>query len=143
MLDIPLPCPDLPQIPDDQWWSGEYEGPMDSVPDEWTVLFGCRECGHVAVYPGSHVGDRPLERLNQARFHNETNCFSVTLQCARLNCKAPATLYVNMRDGEAGKDLIRLLRSTFFAGNLPCGHEIMAIPEPFYRDAHRVMNRLW
>jgi hypothetical protein len=143
MLDIPLPYPDLPQVTDDQWREGEYESPMDSVPDEWTALFGCRECGHVAVYPGWHVGDKPQERANQARFHSETNCFSVRIQCAQQNCKVPATVYVNMHDGEGGKDLVRLLRSGFFLGNLPCGHQIIPIPEPYYRDAHRVLSRLW
>jgi hypothetical protein len=118
MTVIPLPYSHLPQIDHGQWYEEEYTGPMDSVPDKWSVLFGCRECGHVETYPGWHVGDSVVEKETQGVFHNETNCYSVKLQCARVECKL-AILHVNLKNDEAEKDLLRLLKSAFFVGQLP------------------------
>ena len=94
------------------------------------------------TYGTDLVSWRVFERNNRGRFHNETNCFSVKLQCARVDCKAPATLHVNLKDGEAEKDCLRLLKANFFDGLLPCGHQIMPIPDRYYVDPHRVMS-LW
>lgn len=138
-----LPYPDIPEVTEEQWRELGDTDPLESPPDEWTVLFGCRECGHVDTYAADDVALAPLERQQSARFHNETNCFSVELRCARIDCKAPAKLHVTLFAGESEKDLIRLLRSSHFDGLLPCGHQVLPIPELFYRDAHRVMSRLW
>jgi len=143
MAVIPLPYPDLPRTNHDQWCGQEYTSPMDTVPEEWSVFFGCRECGHVDTYPGWHVGDSLVEKESQGVFHNETNCFSVKLQCAKVSCKAPATLYVNLKDGEVAKDLLRLLKANFFGGLLPCGHQLMPIPDRYYVDCRRILSRLW
>jgi hypothetical protein len=140
---IPVPYPDIPEISEDQWKSGEFDDLPLSPPDEWTALFGCRECGHLDTYGATHVALGILERSNRGRFHNETNCYVVRLQCAKVNCKAPATLYVNLKDGETGKDLLRLLKSSFFDGLLPCGHQIMPIPDRYYVDPHRILEKLW
>lgn len=142
---ISLPYPDIPHVTEEEWKSlGDTdEDPLESPPDGWTIFFGCRECGHVDTYDFDSVGYGILERQQLAKFHNETNCFSVELQCALQSCKAPSKLHVTLFHNETERDLIRLLRSSFFHGLLPCGHQIMPIPEPFYRDAHRVMNRLW
>src|SRR5216684_2374884 len=122
---IPVPYSDIPEASEDQWNSGEYESLLVSPPDGWSVIFGCRESGHLGTYGVNDVGEGVLERSNRASFHNETNCFSVKLHCARVDCKAPATLHVNLKDGEAEKDLLRLLKAAFFDGLLPCGHPIM------------------
>jgi hypothetical protein len=100
-------------------------------------------CGHIETYPEWHVGDTLVEKETRGTFQNETNCYSVRLQCAKVNCKAPATLHVNLKDGEAERDLLRLLKTNFFGGSLPCGHTIMPIPDRYYTDPHRVLNRLW
>lgn len=138
-----LPYPDLPEVSEDQWSSGEYEHLLVSPSREWKGLFGCRECGHVDTYTDDHIGHRVLERTERVRLHGGTNYFSVRLQCSKLECRAPATLNVELRNGEAESDLLRLLRSSYFVGQLPCGHPIMKIPDCFYRDPHRLMNRLW
>jgi hypothetical protein len=143
LLDIPLPYPGLPQTNHDQWCGQEYKSPMDSVPDGWSIVFGCRECGHVDTYSEDWVGDSLVEKETQGVFHNETNCFSVRLQCARVNCKAPATLHVNLGDGETEKDLLKLLKANFFGGLLPCGHQLMPIPDRYYVDPRRILTRLW
>lgn len=140
---IPLPCPDIPEISEDQWQSGEFEDQPVSPPDTWLALFGCRECGHLDTYGATQVALGALERLNRGKFHNETNCYVVRLQCARVDCKAPATLHVNLRDGETEKDLLRLLKSSFFDGLLPCGHLIMPIPDRYYVDPHRILEKIW
>lgn len=140
---IPLPYPDIPEVSEDQLNLAERESLLVSPPDEWCVLFGCRECGHVDTYYAYEVSEGDLERSNRARFHNETNCYSVQLQCAKADCKSPATLYVDLKQGENEKDLLRLLKSNFFEGSLPCGHPIMPIPDRYYVDPHRVINRLW
>lgn len=141
--NIPVPYPDLPEVSEDQWNDLEDEGPLVSPPDGWTIIFGCRECGCVCIYGVDDLGEQLLERSYRVRLHNETNCFSVKLQCAKVECKAPATLHVNLRDGESERDLLRLLKTNFFDGLLPCGHQIMPIPDRFYVDPHRVMSRLW
>ena len=138
---IPVPYSDIPEASEDQWNSGEYESLLVSPPDGWSVIFGCRESGHLGTYGVNDVGEGVLERSNRASFHNETNCFSVKLQCARVDCKAPATLHVNLKDGEAEKDLLRLLKAAFFDGLLPCGHPIVPIPDRYYVDPHRVLSR--
>jgi hypothetical protein len=38
----------------------------------------------------------------------------------------------NLEDGEAAKDLLRLLKANFFDGLLPCGHQLMPIPDRYY-----------
>ena len=140
---IPVSYPETPEISEEQWDSGEYEHLLSLPPAGWSVMFGCRECGHLGLYDSDSVGEGLLERSNRAKFHNETNCFAVRLRCARIDCKAPSTLYVNLKEGEAENDLLRLLRSGFFDGLLPCGHQIMPIPERYYVDPHRVIDRLW
>jgi len=141
---IPLPYPDIPEVgTEDQWSSEEYESQLVWPPDEWCVLFGCRECGHLDTYGARNVSEGNLGRTNRAKFHNETNCFSVRLQCAKVDCKVPATLYVNLKQGENEKDLLRLLKSSFFDGLLPCGHQIMPTPDRYYVDPHRILERLW
>jgi hypothetical protein len=138
-----LPYPDLPEIAKEQWLSGEYELLLVSPSHDWKALFGCRECGHVDIYTEDDIGHRLLERSERVRLHGGTNYFPVELQCAKLTCKAPATLNIELRNGESEPDLLRLLKSSYFVGQLPCGHPIMPIPERFYRDPHRLMNRLW
>lgn len=140
---IPVPYPDIPEVSEELRQSGEVDNLIVSPPDGWSAVFGCRECGHLAVYSANDVGEGVLERSNRATFHNETNCFSVKLQCTNINCKAPATMHSNLKDGESAKDLLQLLKTNFFDGLLPCGHLIMAIPERYYLDAHRVLARLW
>ena len=117
---FPIPYPNIPEVSEDQWRSGEYEDRLEWPLDEWRVLFGCRECGYVATYDADALGETILERNNQANFHNETNCYSVQLQCAKIDCKAPAKLHVNLKDGEGAKELLRLLKESFFDGALPC-----------------------
>jgi|ERR1700722_19249900 len=140
---ILLPYPRLPLITEDQWSAGEFEGPMDTVPETWSVLLGCRECGHVEVYPWWHVGESIVQKETQGVFHSDANCFSVRLQCAKISCKSPGTLHVNLRDRENEKDLLKLLKSGFFDGKPPCGHPIMPIPDRYYVDPRRVMTCLW
>ena len=140
---IPLPYPDLPGITEDEWRNLGDKNPIVLPPDGWKVLFGCRECGHLDTYDADSVGENVLERQQSGRFHNETNCFSVKLRCARIDCKVPATLHVNLGDGETEKDLLRLLKANFFDGLLPCGHQIMSIPDRYYVDPHRILSRLW
>jgi hypothetical protein len=141
--DIPLPYPDLPLTDHDHWTAGEYESPMETIPDEWKITLGCRECGHVETYPGWHVGDWLVERPTRGKFHNDANMFSVGMRCAKMDCKAPATLHTNLKDGEVEKEFLGLLKQAFFHGSLPCGHQIMPIPECYYADPHRVLSRLW
>jgi hypothetical protein len=140
---IPLPCPDLPQTNHDLWCGQEYKSPTESVPDGWNLLFGCRECGHIEIRVEDHIGHWLVEKETQGKFQNETHCFSVKLQCAKIDCKAPATLHVNLKDGEGANDLLRLLKTNFFGGPLPCGHQIMPVPDRYYVDPHRVLNSLW
>jgi hypothetical protein len=140
---IPLPYPDTPEVSEDQWSSGEYEHLLALPPDGWSAIFGCRECGHLDTYGADQVGEGVLERSNRAKFHNETNCFSVQLQCAKVKCKAPATVYVNLRERENERDFLRLLKTSFFDGLLPCGHQIMPIPDRYYVDCRRILSRLW
>lgn len=140
---IPVPYPDLPQTTYDRLCEQEYESLLVSPPDGWNAVLGCRECGHVDTYPGDHMGETLVEKMTQGVFHNETNCFSVKLQCARADCKAPATLHVNLKDGETEKDLLRLLKANFFGGVLPCGHQVMPIPDRYYVDCRRILSRLW
>jgi hypothetical protein len=116
--DLRLPYPDLPEVTDSQWREGQYTGPMDSLPDGWTVVFGCRKCGHVDIYDVDWVGETFVQKRNRGRYHNETNCFSVRLQCARLDCKAPTTLHTDLEDKEGAPDLIQLLRKGFFHGTV-------------------------
>jgi hypothetical protein len=139
-----LPYPDIPHVTEEEWSEALDIDPLELPTDEWTIFFGCRQCGYVDTYYGHSLAISSLERQQLAQFHNETNCFSVELQCARIDCKSPAKLHMTLFSGKSEKDLIRLLRLPDFCwGDLPCGHQIMPIPEPFYRNAHRVMNRLW
>lgn len=135
---IPLPYPDLPEITEAQWKSTEDVDLLKLPPDTWTSIFGCRECGLIHIYDTEAIEEHLIERVSRGRYHNDANCFSVELQCANLNCKSPARLHVNMKDGEHEKDLLRLLKSSFFHGCLPCRHDLMPIPDRFYRNVHRV-----
>jgi hypothetical protein len=124
---IPVPYPNTPEISEDQWNSGDYESLLVLPPEGWSLVFGCRECGHLGTYGANDVGEGIIERVNRASFHNGTNCFSVKLQCARIECKISATMHVNLQDGEAEKDLLRLLKTSFFDGLLPCGHPFLIL----------------
>ena len=143
MKPIRIPYPSIPQTNHDQWSGTEYISPLVSPPDSWRVLLGCRECGLIGTYSEEDLGESVVEKTTLGKFQSETNCYSVELRCAQAACKSPSILHADMKDGETERDLIRLLRANFFHGALPCGHELMPIGEALYRDAHRVMNRLW
>lgn len=140
---ILLPYPRLPEVEEAEWRGGEYTGPSDSVPDGWHIVFGCRKCGHVGIYDAEFVGDSLVQKPNRGVFHSETNCFSVQLQCATIDCKSLATMYAVLESGENETDLIDLLKTGFFRGTLPCSHPLMPMPAERYRDPHRVLHSLW
>jgi hypothetical protein len=142
MENLLLPFPDLPEITEAQCSEQEYKGPMDSVPDGWSIVCGCRKCGHVDIYDADWLGESVVPKRVQAKYRSDTNCFCVQLQCARLDCKTPATLHTNLEYKEGAPDLIHFLRQGFFHGTLPCGHPLMPLPYELYRDCHRI-QRLW
>jgi hypothetical protein len=50
-------------------------------------------------------------------------------------------MYAHIESGGSAKYL-QLLRSGFFQGKLPCGHDIAAVPEKRYK-IEKVTVRLW
>lgn len=138
---IPLPYPDLPQTDADRAFRPGNTSQLEFPSDEWSAIFGCRECGRVDTYHGQDVEANIALRQSEGRYHNDATCFCVELRCGEVHCKAPATLYVDTPN-EAEASLLGLLRASHFRGRLPCGHEIAPIPRDFYK-IRRIVSRLW
>jgi|SRR5579859_7649054 len=138
---IHLPYGELPRTTLDRLFGIEVEDQISWPPDEWRATFGCSKCGLV----NNCAADDVLAssgRYGDARgYHDAATLFAATFPCGKLHCKAPAIMYANIESGGAVKYL-RLLRSGFFQGKLPCGHDIAAVPEKYYK-IERVTERLW
>jgi hypothetical protein len=140
--DLLLPFPELPEITEGQWSAQEYKSLMDSAPDGWNIVFGCRKCGHVGIYDADWISESVVPKRVQAKYHSDTNCFCVQVECATSGCEPPPTIYANLRYREGAPDLIYLLRQGFFRGTLPCTHPLMPLPYQSYCDCRQI-QRLW
>jgi hypothetical protein len=114
---------------------------LESPADEWSAVFGCRECGRVDSYGTKDIFVGIVDKAFQGRYHDDATLFLAEFPCANRSCTIPAKLYVDIRHGTE-KDLAELLKSGFFLGNLSCGHLIGSVPL-FHCKIRRILQRLW
>lgn len=138
---IALPYGELPRIALAQLFDTQTEDQIELPPDGWKATFGCRACGHVSSYTDEDVISDAHRHGDAAGYHDAARLFAASFPCGNMHCKAPARVYANIESGDAS-EYPRLLRSGFFWGILPCGHDLATVPEKFY-GIERVGARLW
>jgi hypothetical protein len=138
---LPLPLGILPKTTFDEVFYTEYESQISFPPDGWSATFGCPRCGRVKRYGADDVFEVMGARGNAADYHDSASLFSAQFPCAQLHCKAAATVYVHIESG-GPTEYLKRLRGGFFQGKLPCGHDIAAVPEKYYR-IERISTPLW
>ena len=79
----------------------------------------------------------PVSKTGRGKFHSGCTCFSIELQCARRDCKVPATVHIE-KSGATEAEVEKLLLNGFFVGDLSCGHSVLPPPKGRYR-IQRVM----
>ena len=136
-----LPYGERPRTTLDRLLDREFEGQVLWPSDEWRATFGCPKCGCVSSYGSDNLLSFETPSGDARECHDEASLFAATFPCGKMHCKLPATVYTHIESGGA-VEYLRLLRSGFFQGKLPCGHDIAAVPEKFYR-IERVIERLW
>jgi predicted RNA-binding Zn-ribbon protein involved in translation (DUF1610 family) len=140
---IELPYSNLPQVQIRS--DGELRllagDPPELPPEEWSATFGCRTCGHVTTYAGRAATTVPIQKWKEGSFQSGRGVYRAEFPCGDTRCKAPASMYVDIGEGNAN-DVIQLLRSAHVQWTLPCGHEIRAAPERYYKISP-VMRRMW
>lgn len=131
---IVLPYSDLRAVPEEEqtdlWLEERYQ--PDWPPDEWSATFGCSICGFLSQYTSVDVEWEIVPRSHPGVYHSGANCFCIEFRCAQRNCKAPARIQVEKIEATE-RDILNLFRESFFIGTLPCGHEILSLPEREYR----------
>jgi hypothetical protein len=161
LLSMALPYPNLPEIPQtatERHWQPEDRNLLELPSDEWSVVLGCRGCGHVDTYREPRVNANAVPHQSQGRYHDEAVLYCVEFPCGDRHCKAPSKILVDMRAsmgyvslttglpshmrGETDRDLLQLIRRGHFQWKMPCGHYLTPVPEPYYK-IHRVLDRLW
>lgn len=134
---IVLPYSGLRAVPEEErsnlWLEEKYQPDWPS--NEWSAIFGCSACGFLSQYTCFDVEWEIVPKSAPGVFHSGANCFCIEFRCARKNCKAPTTIHVE-KHGATESDILRLFRESFFLGTLPCGHEILSLPEREYKIMH-------
>jgi hypothetical protein len=110
-------------------------------PEEWHVIFGCLECGHVEDYGAAQVTTKPLLKTSRGLYQSGKGVCFVEFPCADKDCKAPFSMYVDTGERNLSA-VVQTLRQAHFQHTLPCGHALMPAPEKYYR-VHPVKRRLW
>lgn len=115
--------------------------PPETPPAEWTAVFGCLACGHVAEYAGAQVRIEPVLKGTEGIYHSGKGVSRVEFPCADRRCKLPFSMYVDI-GRKKPSSLVQLVRSAGFRYRLPCGHDLLPVPEKFY-SVHPVMGPMW
>jgi hypothetical protein len=139
--EIPLTYGPLPRITLAQSLDSEFEDQTVWPPDEWRATVGCHACGRVDSYSADDVETHGSLLGAASQYHDSATLFVAKFPCGKLHCKAPATVYANTETGGAA-EFLRRLRSGFYQGRLPCGHDLTTVPDKFY-SIERISQRLW
>jgi hypothetical protein len=145
---ICLPYGSLPGM-DSRGTTLKGNDPLELPPDEWSQVFGCIRCGHIATYAGIQVCTLLVRKPSKSIFHKYADVWRVTFPCGDKGCAALLSVHVDMREYHAtpntadASDAVAALRTADVAGQrLSCGHDLKTIPAKFYQ-AERVTSRMW
>lgn len=136
----PLPYDNLPQTDYEQLlWQDVSQ--LEWPSDEWTIFFGCRDCGLVANRGRANLVSEPIPKESEGRFRNDATLHCVEFPCANTSCKVQTKMYVDISDGSV-EGLLRDMKEMKFHGSLLCGHPIKPVPSPLCKVLP-VTTRLW
>ena len=94
--DTPLPYGPLPQLDAVLWESEEFEGQLELPGENWSVWLICRHCGQLRRYSSPDIRESILHRDKSGSYSDEATCFRALFSCARVDCKSPAEVYIDM-----------------------------------------------
>jgi hypothetical protein len=106
----------------------------------WSACFGCTSCGFVSQYTASDVLWDRTPKSAPGVYHSGANCFCVEFRCGRGGCALPTKLHID-NSRLTQREILRLLRSAYFMGSLPCGHDFLPLPANQY-SIFKIMDRI-
>jgi hypothetical protein len=137
-----LPYSPLPRTDKDGKVLLQGEDPPTLPPEGWSAIFGCRACGRISTYAANVAEMSPVLKLTVGQHQSGKGVYYARFPCGDRRCSTLASVYVDIRVGNAS-EVLESLRSGLYDGQiLECGHSMKTVPAKFY-TIEPVLKRMW
>jgi hypothetical protein len=118
------------------------ENPLQLPPESWSIVFGCRACGHASEYAIADLSIGVALKWKVGSYRSGRGVYLARFPCGESHCEALSSMYIDTDNGGASEALTLLRSGIFDERQLPCGHLQKTLPEESY-SVGPVLRRLW